>query len=414
MPDKRQPRTRPFPSTTNRNRKRIASALGAMLLLVGAVWWYRGHGIGDAAGDIGFYTPPAEAGRMENPPAGRVRNVILLIGDGMGPAPLAYASLRATGPDGRLHIERMPCLGSMRTFPVGSWVTDSAAAATAMATGHKTMVGLVGVAPDGRTLPTVLEQAQREGFAVGLVSTHEIVDATPAAFVAHVDSRGQREEIARQMTALRPDVVLGGGRKYFLPDDRKGRRKDGRDLVAEWVAQGYPYAEDAKQLADIPVNGDGRLLGLFSRGHMETARPEPTLLEMTCAALAHLDGKRDAAGLFLMVEGAKIDRMGHENRAGRMVEEILHFDLAVGEALRFARERGDTLVVVTADHDTGGLGVVAGPDKARIGWGSKGHTAVPVPVFAYGPGAERFAGLIDNTDIHDFIADALALPESRP
>lgn len=379
---------------------------------------------------IAFYTPPddafVEAVRDARfPEDARVRNIIFLIGDGMGPAPVFWAAHNAMGHNGRLHMECLPVFGYARTYSANAHVTDSAAAGTALATGHKTNNGRLGRLPDGTDVPSILEAAQRAGWRTGLISTKDIVDATPAAFASHVDNRYQRDDIAAQMAAIGPEVLMGGGRAFFLParptekdadgkdipavdapgdDLRFGHRKDGRDLTVELKEKGYALPATADELDAAVKAGATRVLALVATRNMLFKDPsEPTLQALTEAALAVLSEKnaeRDpATGFFLMVEGAQIDSAGHANDPVDFAFQTLHFDLAVASALRFAAVRDDTLVVVTADHDTGGLGVPASEFGFRPTWSSNQHSALPVPVYAFGPGAARFAGAMDNIEI---------------
>lgn len=369
---------------------------------------------------IAFYVPPEDFTLPPVKAEGKPRRVIFLIGDGMGPAPVFDAAYRAMGDNGRLYIEHMPVTGYARTYSANASVTDSAAAGTALATGVKTNNGRLARRPDGADVPTLLEAAKRAGWRTGVVSTKEITDATPAAFVAHVNSRHERHVIARQLADLAPDVIMGGGRNHFLPMKPEnetldplmhGDRKDGANLIDELTAKDYVYAFDADTLVAAYADGaPSKVLGLFNPGNLANRAPEPMLDAITGAALKTLAAGDDDAPFFIMIEGAQIDSAGHANNHEEMVFQTLHFDMAVAAALRFAAEDGDTLVVVTADHDTGGLGLPAGEfGPLATTWSSKQHTALPVHVFAYGPGMEFFAGAMNNIDIPRRIAAAAGL-----
>lgn len=329
------------------------------------------------------------------------RRIILMIGDGMGTGQVAVA--RDAAPGGTLTLDGLSVGGLAFTGSADNLVTDSAAAATALATGRATNNGMVGVAPDGTLLPTVLERAEEAGFATGLVTTTRLTHATPAAFAAHVVHRSMEDAIADQMVEAGVEVLLGGGRAHFLPASEPGsQRSDEEDLVARAEDLGYRYAETRAGLA-ASEEAD-RLLGLFALGHMPFERErdeavEPSLAEMTERALAILN--RDPDGFFLMVEGGRIDHAGHANDLPNTIGETLAFDRAVGLALNFTRATPRTLLVVTADHETGGLAVlptVPGQPVVVV-WTTTGHTGNPVPLHAEGDGAASFGGLNHHVDV---------------
>lgn len=336
--------------------------------------------------------------------AGTPRNIILFIGDGMGLAQVTAARISLGHPNASLAMDSMRYAALVKTHSAdvegsSGVITDSAAAATAMATGHKTKNGMLGVLPDGRSVRSILEAARSQGRSTGLVTTVTITHATPAGFAAKVASRGDEAEIAVQLLERRVDVLLGGGEAFFLPQSAAGsKRKDDRNLLDEARAAGYRVVRTREELAGAT---DGRILGLFHPSYLQGSAAEPSLAEMTQAALRVLS--RNRKGFFLMVEGGQIDGACHANDAPAAVKQTLEFDAAVAVGLEFARKHGDTLVIVTADHETGGLSLIGPPagSSARVGWswGTKGHSAVMVPLLADGPGAERFTGVLDNTDI---------------
>lgn len=327
------------------------------------------------------------------------RNVILMIGDGMGVAQISLARLSLGSSSHPLFMDTLPYAALVQTQSANAVVTDSAAAGTALATGYKTNNGMISVLPDGTPVETILERALKLRKSVGLVTTTTITHATPAAFGAHVNSRGDEGDIAIQYLEKKIDVLLGGGKAMFAPKSSKG----GRDLLAEAERAGYTVVESREAL--LSAKGS-KLLGLFQDGALTTESPEPTLAEMTEKAIQTLCTDRD--GFFLMVEGGQIDWRCHDNDRVGTVKQVLQFDLAVGKAMEFARGRADTLVIVTADHETGGL-AITGNDS--ISWGTKGHTGVTVPLFAYGPGADRFSGVLDNTDVPNIIAELWAVKQ---
>jgi alkaline phosphatase len=326
------------------------------------------------------------------------RNVILMIGDGMGFGQITLAELSAATP---LNMESMPYTAFVKTQSLDA-VTDSAAAGTALATGFKTKNGMIGVLPDGTIVPTILEKAIRLRKAAGLVTTTTITHATPAAFGSHVASRGDEADIAPQFIERRIDVLLGGGRSVFLPkSDKDSARKDDRNLLQEAREAGYTIVGNREDLLSADEH---RLLGLFQASSLTTKAPEPSLAEMTGKAIDVLS--QDKEGFFLMVEGGQIDWRCHDNDLVGAAKQTLDFDTAVGKALDFARKHRDTLVIVTADHETGGLSLVYPDEGMRIKakWTTTGHSGCNVPLLAYGPGAGLFTGILDNTDIPKKIA----------
>ena len=371
--------------------------------------------------DLSFYRPPATTESYPLTRARRVRNVIVCIGDGMGANHVALARLKAVGPKGKLHLERMPVGGLVRTHSADSLVTDSAASGTALATGIKTDNGMIGMAPDEQPYFTILELARDKGMATGLVATSAITHATPASFAAHVKSRKMETTIAEHLIANRVNELFGGGRKFFLPKEAPdSARKDDRDLITEAKGAGYTYIETTAQLRAVRHR---HLLGLFQPEALTTAPPEPSLELLTRKAIGALRRIRVGAsgrnkGFFLMVEGSQIDWACHDNDAGNMIRQTLLFDQAVAAAIDFAWKDGRTLVIVTADHETGGLTFTAGDNNAadpKVHWSTKGHSGAPVPIYAFGPGAEAFAGVYDNTDIPRKIARLLDIrPFPRP
>lgn len=331
----------------------------------------------------------------------KVKNVILLIGDGMGPAQvsLLYAYKRYakkyTG-DRVSNIAKMAnsgTVGSSNVEPYGALVVDSAGSATQLATGSYSRNGMIGLDYNGHPVPTILERAKLKGMAVGLVSDTRITHATPASFAAHVANRGQEQQIAEQLLANKVDVLLSGGTQFFIPQSRKvdpsvaklmykkllkkSKRKDDKDLLKQAQDDGYQLAFDRAQLA----KADGeKLLGLFMNSALPngiemsainklTNRKIPNLMELTLKALDTLSKNKN--GFFLMVEGGQIDWAAHGNDVGSMLHNMLHFDEAIGAVLEWQKKNPDTLVVLTADHETGGFGFsysghdLPSPEKLR-------------------------------------------------
>lgn len=364
--------------------------------------------------DLSFYQGSSETEAYPATDSRSVRNVIFMIGDGMGLSQVTLARMKAVGLNGKLTLERMPVSGLVRTHSANNLVTDSAAAGTALACGVKTNNGMIGMAPDGTAYRSILEAAKGKGLATGLVATSTISHATPASFGAHVRSRNDEAGIAAQLIDGQVDLLLGGGRQFFLPRSERGRRRDRRNLLSEAQEAGFTVAETAEQLDAIEALP---ALGLLQMDCLTTAPPEPSLATLTTKAIDLLKDSRKGwfirrRGFFLMVEGSQIDWACHDNDAADCVWQTLHFDQAVKAAIDFALADGRTLVIVTADHETGGLTIPAGStdgSKVDVKWSTGGHTGTPVPIYAFGPGSEAFAGIYDNTAISAKIADLLRI-----
>ncbi|SMO49048.1 alkaline phosphatase [Fodinibius sediminis] len=330
----------------------------------------------------------------------RVKNVILMIGDGMGTAQI-YAGLTANR--GSLNLEKATHTGFVKTYASDKYVTDSAAGATAYATGHKTYNGAIGVDSTGKPVPSILEVAEQQGLATGLVATSSITHATPASFIAHQPSRDMAEEIAADFLSTDIDVFIGGGREYFSD------REDGQDLLEELRARNYKVSTD---LREITRTSDGKLAGFLPVRRWSEGRGDQ-LPETSQTAINLLNQKKK--GFFLMIEGSQIDWGSHDNDLQYTIEEMLDFDKTIGDVLEFAEQDGETLVVITADHETGGLTLKDGSletGEVKGAFSTGGHTGTLVPVFSYGPGAENFSGIYENTTIYDRLMDALNLDAS--
>lgn len=402
------------------------------------------------------------------------RAVVLLVGDGLGFSQIALTRYATQGRAGRLSFESMPVTGLVSIWSASNFVTDSGAAATAFSAGVKTDNRFLGLDPERRSVRTLGEAAKAAGWRIGYVTNTRITHATPACFYAHHDDRYDEEAVAAQLLAADIDLAVGGGLAYFLPLAAGGARRDGRDLVATARERGVQVLERGDALA---WNGEGRLLGLLANSHLTydlddrnypPERRDPTLAGLARLALEGL-GEGDRP-FFLMLEGGRIDHAGHEFDAAGIVAETARFDEAVRTVLEWAGEHPDTLVLVTADHATGGLAINDHADwpalarrTASVGWlaaqirnagateallaartgvadwtadeiaavrsagdsyeasrrlgrmlalrdgftwsarvtddDTHGHTGEDVPIYASGPGAERFGGSLDNTEI---------------
>ena len=333
-------------------------------------------------------------------PAETVKNIIFLIGDGMGTSHV-YAGLMAN--KGQLYIQTMPFSGYNKTYSADRLITDSAAGGTAFSIGEKTNNGAIGVDRNNVPKKTILEMAEAKGLGTGIIATCALTHATPASFIAHQPSRGMSEEIAADFLKTDVDVLIGGGRNHF------DKRKDGRNLLTELEAKNY----DIVTTMDSLKFAKGEKVAAF----ITAEHPEPYLLgrgdmlpQATAFAINKL--KKNDNGFFLVIESSQIDWGGHDNNVPYIVSEMLDFDRTIGEALKFAAADKETLVVITADHETGGFTINGGDLATGLVEGkftTGGHTGVMVPVFAYGPNAEQFSGIMENTDIFVKFKELLGL-----
>lgn len=290
------------------------------------------------------------------------RNVIILYADGVAATQFEFArytsrTLRNAPFAVTDTILKQGTLGLLTTHPHEAFATDSAATASAMSTGVKTTIGAISVGPDGKPVQTAAQVAKAQGKRLGLVTTAEIWDASPAAFAVHAKSRRDAESIVDQYLALEPDVLMGGGADFFLPKGVPGgKRTDSRDVIAAFRAKGYAVARTPAELA---AARGARLLGLFADESMDheidrSPGSEPSFADMTRAALRVL-AANSPQGFFLFAENENPDTAGHRNDAASVMRDLWAFDEGVQAALEFQRQNPDTLVIVTGDHETGGL-----------------------------------------------------------
>ncbi len=333
------------------------------------------------------------------------RNVILMIGDGMG---LAQLQAAMTIRKGELNVKNMEHTAFVTTHSADDYVTDSGAAGTAIATGTKTNNGTISLSPQGDTLLTLAELAKYHSLGTGLVATCALTHATPAAFYAHELSRDDAEAIAEDFLANTIDVAIGGGRDHFE------KRNDQQNLSDRLRAMNYQIAYDMEGLNAV---NPGKVLGLLWEEH------PPKLIEgrgdyFVAASMKAIELlSQHEKGFFLMIEASQIDWAGHANDLEYNTTETLEFDSLIGRVLDFAAADGNTLVIVTADHETGGLSLEQGDyEKGEIDadFSTKRHTGIMVPLFAHGPGADQFSGIIDNTELFPTIADLLELSMPEP
>jgi len=338
----------------------------------------------------------------------KAKNIILFIGDGMGPTHVVAARIKYKGVAGRLAMERMPVTGLLNTFNADLLVTDSSAAATAMATGYKTKNGMISVTPDGKSAQSIMEACRDAGKATGIVVNCDLTQSTPAAFAAHVSSRWDSPSVAVELVDSRINLLLGGGRSQFIPQTKPdSRRKDDLDLIGRAQKNGYTYIETLDQMNSASAD---HILGLF---HMDALKPEsgyPNIQDMTRKAIQLLG--RNQQGFFLMVEASNLDSYSHRNNTDDTLREMKTLDDSVRDALEFAMSDGNTVVIVTGDHETGGMIIDGGSFEFKaldIKWASRFHTGVYTPIFAFGPGADRFTGVIDNDEFPQIMARLLGI-----
>ncbi|WP_143960871.1 alkaline phosphatase [Litoribacter populi] len=319
-------------------------------------------------------------------------NIILLIGDGMGVTQIS--SLYAFE-DKTASFDRFKNIGFIKTASSDSRITDSAAGATAFASGIKTYNAAIGVDNDTVAVETIVEILSKAGWKTGLVATSSITHATPAAFFAHVAHRKMEEEIAKQLYEADLDIVIGGGEKYFKT------RKDGINYLDSLKSKGYHVKTRSDQDLEIenPAGKEAHLMGESAMQKVSEGRGD-FLTEASLYTINKLQKTND--NFFVMIEGSQIDWGGHANDHDYIVDEMLDFDKTINAVLDFAEKDGNTLVIVTADHETGGYALSSGKDgyKSVTGtFSTGGHTAALIPVFAFGPGSENFQGVYENNEI---------------
>ena len=358
----------------------------------------------------------------------QVKNVIYLIGDGMG---FGAVSSLLLSEDSVTGFEQAPVIGLSETCSANNYVTDSPAGGTALACGVRTKNGYLGVDPEGKPLTSILRKAQAMGKRSGIVVNTVLTEATPAAFYAGVTSRSMSFDIAKQFTESGVDVAIGAGLEPFI------KRPDSLDLTATLINKGYDVHLDwktvlgttSKKFVGILPMGDvhrrnesgnttagaadgaevclAAKLAASSEENGDTTRlSEPTVyLEKATAKALEVLSNDNRQGFFLMIESAIIDGYGHNNDSEGMIEEMKEFDNTLRQLVAYVNQHPETLLVVTADHETGGTGVsyksyeVGSTTPVQLSFSTKGHTGTVVPVFAYGAGAEAFAGIMKNTDL---------------
>lgn len=332
---------------------------------------------------------PYKVEKLKAPKGKKVKNVILMIGDGMSLMDV-YAAWVCNR--GRLWLDNAQYIGLSATHCTDKLITDSGAGGTALATGHKTKYHAVGVDPEGKPLTTIIDLAKRKDKDAGIAVTCRLWDATPADFCCHNINRDNEQEIVADYPTSGVDFAFGGGAKYFT------NRKDGRNIFEELKNQGYYIARTWEELEKwksgkvfcVPYEVDTPLPD--ERGDL--------LARATMKGISLMNQNKN--GFYMMVEGSQLDDYGHFNQLDMLMKELHDFDRTIGEVMKWAAKDGETLVVVTADHETGGLTLHGGDlatGRIEAKFASTGHTGVMVPVYAFGPGAEEFTGFMDNTEI---------------
>lgn len=336
------------------------------------------------------YEHPYAVEKLQAPKGKKVKNVILMIGDGMS---LMHVYTAWAANRGKLWLENAQATGLSKTWAVKKLVTDSGSGGTSLATGVKTVYHAVGVDPDGKPLTSLVDVAKELGKDAGMAVTCRLWDATPCDFCCHNIDRDKEEELVGDYPTSGVDFVFGGGAQKFT------NRKDGRDIFKELQKKGYhvsrtlddffAYDKNSRIFA-VPYDKDTPLPD--ERGDL--------LARASMKGISLMNQNKN--GFFMMIEGSQLDDYGHFNQLDLLMKETLDFDQTVGEVMKWAAKDGETLVVVTADHETGGLTLVNGnKDEGRVEccFSTKDHTGAMVPVYAFGPGAENFTGIFENTDV---------------
>lgn len=334
------------------------------------------------------------------PPTGtKVKNVILMIGDGMS---LMHVYSAWTANRGKLYLENCEVTGLSKTYCANKLVTDSGAGGTAMAIGQKTNYHSVGVDVNGNPQPSLIKLAKQKGMSAGVAVTCRLWDATPADFCCHNTDRDNEDEIIADYVNCEADYVVGGGAKKFE------NRKDGRNIFKELEQKGYQVARSWEECKNLK---SGKIFAVTDS--VDTPLPAERGDRLAQSSLKGIELlNQNPNGFFMMIEGSQLDDYGHFNDLDLLMQETHDFDRTVGKILEWAAKDGETLVVVTADHETGGLTLIDGDkDKGEIKckFSTTGHSGVMVPVYAFGPGAELFTGIYENTGIFHKIKSLLNL-----
>ena len=346
-----------------------------------------------------------------------VKNIIIMIGDGMG---LAQASLtQIENKYAPTAFDRAQNVALQKTYSANNRVTDSAASGTALATGYKTNNSTLGQTPDGTPVESIMTKGERAGYASGIVVTCYVNHATPAAFYAHRESRNDNEGIITDFMASDLDVLFGGGTRFF--NDHFS--KQNKNYVDELKAKGYTYLAEQSEMASV---SEGNVVGLFAETNIPLMRNGrgDYLPKATAKALEILTNnveKQGKEGFILMVEGSQIDGEGHGNNIEGVLAETRDFAAAMNVAMDYADAHPGTLVVVTGDHETGGLSIPSNKTDFTLpesgisyGFSTTGHTGIMLPVYLYGTGADRINGIMENTELSQALQRMIGVWEEAP
>lgn len=342
---------------------------------------------------------PYDVPEIKAPKGKKVKNVVLMIGDGMS---LMHVYSAWTANRGKLYLDNSQAVGLSKTYCADKLITDSGAGGTAIATGQKTKYHYVGVDPQGNELPSLITLSKQKGMSAGIAVTCRLWDATPADFCCHNVDRDDEFDLVADYVECGADYVVGGGAEKFE------NRPDGRNIFQELEAKGYQVARSWEEAQALK---NGKIFAVTDK--RDTPVPAERGDRLAQSALKGMDiMDKNKKGFFMMIEGSQLDDYGHFNDLDLLMQETHDFDRTVGKVFEWAAKDGETLVVVTADHETGGLTLVdgdlqKGEIKCKFSTGS--HSGVMVPVYAFGPGAEHFTGLYENTAIFDKIATLLKL-----
>jgi alkaline phosphatase len=334
--------------------------------------------------------------------AKKAKNIIFMVGDGMG---ITQISSGLYSNNNELNLERISTIGLHKCYAYDDLITDSAAGATAFACGVKTYNGAIGVGPDSIPVQTILEEAELKELKTGMVATSTIDHATPASFAAHNKYRKNYEEIALDYLESGCEILIGGGQKSF---DR--REMDERNLSEEFAKNVYTVVSHIdKTINEIDMTDVEKLIFYTADSSpLPVSQGRDYLKPASELSIKHLNKNNDN-GFFLLIEGSQIDWGGHANDANMVITEMLDFDETIGAVLDFAEKDGNTLVIITADHETGGLAIQKGSklNDLKTAFTSDYHTADIIPVFAFGPGEEDFNGIYENTELYHKMRAAL-------
>ena len=346
-----------------------------------------------------------------------VKNIIIMIGDGMG---LAQASLtQIENKYAPTAFDRAQNVALQKTYSANNRVTDSAASGTALATGYKTNNSTLGQTPDGTPVESIIAKAEKVGYASGIVVTCYVNHATPAAFYAHRESRNDNEGIITDFMASDLDVLFGGGTRFF----NEHFTKQNKNFVDELKAKGYTYLAEQSEMASV---SEGNVVGLFAETNIPLMRNGrgDYLPKATAKALEILTNnveKQGKEGFVLMVEGSQIDGEGHGNNIEGVLAETRDFAAAMNVAMDYADAHPGTLVVVTGDHETGGLSIPSNKTDFTLpesgisyGFSTTGHTGIMLPIYLYGTGADRINGIMENTELSQALQRMIGVWEEAP